>query len=217
MKRIDSQALGILTKSLGLSGSGAQLTELTDGIVDQALSVNELIRRGRTLAGSEGIFTAIMRNVHTASEVLSTTVPPYVVPAGNTVAPWPSPIPRGFDVWLLSATVRQATGAGTLAAVLYLDYSIAQQGWGVTDSGGGITSAERIPLAFWDALATVSNEFGVLNQLGTNAKIGIRIPRPMDLGDTNIVFVSSSSLTATFDCQLVLGLFPTGLGQDGLL
>jgi len=217
MKRIDSQALGILTKSLGLSGSGSQLTELTDGVVDQALSVNELIRRGRTLAGSEGIFTAIMRNVHTDAETLATTVPPYLVPAGNTNAPWPSPIPRGFDVWLLSATVRQATGAGTLLGALYIDYAGPQQGWGVTDSGGGIVSAERIPLAFWDALATVSNEFGVLNQLGTNAQIGMRIPRPMGLGDTTLVFVSVSSLTATFDCQLVLGIFPTGLGQDGLL
>jgi len=217
MKKIDSDALGTITRSLGLSGRGAQITELTDGIVDQALSVNELVRRGRTLAASEGIFTAVMRNEHTDAQVLATTVPPYQPPAGLTRAPYPSPVPKQFDVWLLSATLRQASGGGTLAAVLYIDYAGPQQGWGVTDSGGGIVSAERIPLAFWDALATVSNEFGVLNQLGTQAKIGLRIPRPMNLGDTNLVFVSSSSLTATFDCQLVLGVFPTGLGQDGIV
>lgn len=217
MKKIDSDALGDITRALGLSGRGAPITELTDGIVDQSLNVNELVRRGRTIAGTQGIFTAVMRNVHGAGNTLATTVSPYETPAGNTIAPWPSPMPKQFDIWLLSATVRQASGTGTLAAALYIDYAGTQQGWGETDSGGGIVSAERIPLAFWDALATVSNEFAVLNQLGTFARIGMRIPRPMVLGDTNLVFISVSSAIATFDCQLVLGVFPIGFGQDGLL
>ena len=74
MKRIDSDALGILTKALGLTGAGSQLTELADGVVDQALDVVPIVRRGRVIGASEGLFTAIMRNVHTDAETLTTGI-----------------------------------------------------------------------------------------------------------------------------------------------
>ena len=59
MKKIDSQALDVLQKALGLSGPGSPITELTDGVVDQVLEVGGVIRRSRTQAGTEGIHAAV--------------------------------------------------------------------------------------------------------------------------------------------------------------
>jgi len=214
MKRIDSDALQILTKSLGLTGPGAQITELTDGTVDQALDVVPIIRRSRTQMNKEGIYTAVMRNAHTDAETVTSTVTPYSLPNVSVIAPWPNPVPPQFDMWLLSASVVRISGGGTLGATISIRYP-GQQGWGVQDAGGAlIASAVAHRLAHWDAVVTVGTVFGV--QAGSEdptAFIGIRIPR----GSTELIFISVSSLTSAWECQLTLGLFPVALGQDGLV
>lgn len=211
MKRVDSDALGIVTKALGLTGRGAAITEFLDAQLDQTLDVLPLVRRGRTQAGTEGIFTGVLQNVHGAANSLTTSVNPYNIATGR-IAPYPDPVPAQFDIWLLAAVVRQNSGTGTLSAVL--DFQSNVQGWGVDDSGVAVVATLTQPLAFWDAVAVEGITFGLRNGArGPYARLGIRLPR---FGDPVLTFRSTSSAVATFSCQVVLGVFPVSLGQDGL-
>jgi len=213
VKKIDSDALGDVKNALGLSGSGSPITELTDGVVDQVLEINELVRRGRTLAGTSGIFTPTLRNVHTDAETLTTTINPYAVGTVAAVAPYPAAVPAQFDVWLLGCGMRRVSGGGTLTATLSMTLGTRAQGFGIDDSGTQILVAQPIRLAFFNALSTVVTAFGQQADLYPWKPIGLRIPR----FGANLVFSSISSVTVSYDMQLVIGLFPSGLGQDALV
>lgn len=207
MKRIDSDALGMLNKALGITGNGSQFTELVDGIVEQNLDVTPIIRRGRTQTDTGGIYTAFLRNIHASGNSVTSVVPPYDLGASRAPFPGP-PMPPQFDIWLFNAWVVQLSGSGTLSAVLSLILPASRTGFSST--GGGL--AQTMPLAFWDALATEGVEFGLLNGTrGPMASINIRIPRGPG---TDLQFASTSSAAATFDCFMTIGVFPAGLGQD---
>ena len=217
MKRIDSDALGVLNKALGLSGRGSPVTELTDGIVDQALDVAPIVRRGRTLAGNQGIFTAVLRNIHTGATTVSNSIDPYKVPSTGLIAPYPSPMPDLFDVWLLQAAMRRESGSGSINGLLQYQYSAANQGWGVDNTGAAVVGSDPVALAHWDAVATVgTNIFGVLTSADQplSAARPFRLPRGVD---GPLIFTTASSAISTYDCQLTLGVFPVSLGQDGIV
>lgn len=211
MKRIDSQALGMLNKALGLTGAGSQITELEDGHVDQALDVGPIVRRSRTLAGSGGIFTARLRNTHPAADSRTAILLPYL--SGTAaIAPFPSPIPEQFDVWLLLASISQVSGTGTLSAAMTLNIPASQMA--MSTVGAGTAALAAMTLAFWDALITEDVEFGLLNGArGPLSRPGLRLPRSPAL---EIEFASTSSAAATFELLLLLGVFPVALGQDVL-
>ena len=210
-KKVDSDALGILNKSLGLTGAGSPITELADGIIDQIVDVVPAARRGLTQAATEGIYVAKLRNVHAAGDSRTATLVPFQPAAGTALPPYPSPMPARFDVWLLTATVTQVSGTGTLSGALFLNTPAQIVGL-ANDGAAGIFSH---PLAFWDAVTTENVEFGLLNGArGPLAKIGLRLPRAIT---TQLIFASTSSATATFDCLAVLGVFPVALGQDVLV
>jgi len=212
VKKVDSQSLGIVNRALGLTGMGSPETEFLDGIVEQTLDVGPLIRRGRALADTSGIFTPTLRNIHTDSESLFTSVDPYAVGATAAIAPYPARVPESFDVWLLGASVRRVSGGGTINATLSLDVGTRNAGFGIDDSGVAVLSSESIRLAYWNSIVTVGTAFALLQALGPHQRIGIRIPRNVSL----LRFDSFSSLTVTYDCQMIIGLFPIGLGQDAI-
>ena len=216
MKKIDSDALNVLTKALGLTGRGAPVTELTDGLVEQTLDVVPVIRRGRTLAGSQGIFTAVFNNEHTDAETIANSIDPYKVPAAVAIAPYPAPaMPQQFDVWLLAAHMIRVSGSSTIRAMLQYQYPPTAQGWGVTDSGVAVVANPPVTLAYWDSAITIgTTTFGAL-ALAEQALAQIhpiRLPRAVD---GPIIFTSVSTLTTVMQCQVVLGVFPIALGQDG--
>jgi len=214
MKQVSSDALGLVQKAVGLAGRGAQITELLDGQLDQVLDVTSLIRRGRTQAATQGLYTPVLRNIHGAADSQASSAAPYALAAGE-IAPWPVPVPDLFDVWLIGASVHQLSGTGTLSAMLTVNWTAAHQGWGVNQAGAAIVANVEKALAVWDALVTISVGAGIL--IGSNgpfAKIGLRLPRA---DDTTVIFRSTSSAIATFDCQLMMGIFPVGLGQDALI
>lgn len=217
MKRIDSDALSILTKSLGLEGMGSQVTELNDGVVDQALSVNDVVRRGRTLGPTGGLFIGLLRNNHAGADSLTATVNPFNVTTALAFPPFPSPIPEQFDLWLLQANVG-VVGAGSMTAALFVNFPAASFGFSVTNAGGQVAAAVTShPVAFWDAVVTENVIFGLLNGArGPQREIGIRLPRS---GLTQLIFASTAAGAGarTFDLRMVLGLFPVSLGQDGLV
>jgi len=209
MQKIDSDALGIITKALGLAGAGAQITEFADGLLNQGLDIAPLIRRGRTQGVTGGWYYGIMRNVHTDAETLETIVDPFNVGTA-AVAPYPPIIDTSqFDVWLIGAGVRQDTGAGTLTARLAIDPRASSQGWGITDGDVVITDADNFAVAFWDSVITQTDEFALTEAGQPLVNFGLRLPSACTLR-----FSSTSSLTATFTCKVLLGVFPIGLGQD---
>jgi len=213
MKKIDSQALGILNKSLGLSGAGSPVTELTDGVVDQVLDVAPIVRRSRTLAGSGGLFVAVFENDHAAADNRTTSIFPYNAGTGNVLPPYPSPMPAQFDVWLLTAGMIRIAGSGTVTGNLSLLMPSAQQGIGVDDAGAatGIV-AMLTPLVFWDTV--LAGSIIAQRNLGVQAQIGQRLPASPA---TELRLFTTASAAAIYHCFAVLGVFPVGLGVDGLV
>lgn len=216
MKRVNSDALQEVDRALGITGqAGALETEFQDGIVDQVLDVGPLIRRGRTLGISEGIFEGTLRNVHPGAGSLTSVTNIYLVPVAPAFPPWPTPVPRGFDVWLLNAVVRQVSGAGTFQGALFANYDAGVQAFGVSNTGATVVSSAHHVLVNWDGLVTDTFVYGVLN--GAVPKVTpFRLVRGTVPG-TSLTFSSTASDVITFDCQVLIGLFPTGLGQDVIL
>jgi len=216
MKKIDSDALGVLNKSLGLTGAGSPITELTDGIVDQSLDIVPAVRRGRTLAGSGGIFTAILKNTHAGADTQLSQAFPYEVVPADVRAPYPTPMPAQFDIWLLSAAVRQTDGASTVSAGLFILYPTAQIGWGEDEAGAPVVADALMNVAFWDSGRGVGAlSIAIAGGSGQGLMvINTRLPRSPNL---QLQFRSTSSAITTFHCDIILGVFPIALGQDGRL
>jgi len=217
VKRIDSDALGPLTKALGLTGAGSPLTELADGVVDQALDVGPIIRRGRTLAGSAGIYGCMLQNVNTGAETILSTVDVYNVAAGNSSI-WPAPMPEQFDVWLLGASMRRQSGTGTIVALLSLQIPARAQGFGIDDSGVAVVQVDPMGLVAWNnVVATTTIDASKSGDRGPYAQLGIRIPRGTGASTGTLRFSTVSSNTSTWNCNMMMGIFPISLGQDGIV
>jgi len=217
MQRFNSQALYQAQRSLGITGTPEQQTVLHDGDVFQILDINPIARRSLTLAGSDGIFEPVMRNVHAAAGQLSTSIDPYNVPTAVVRAPYPSPMPRGLEVWLIGACIREITGAGTLdTAVLALDLPGDYQGWGADDMGAAIGASGAKPLVFWDSSTNVVGfqTMGLQENGDPWRTINMRLPRSPTGGTVISFFTDVSGASLTVDLQLVVGLFPVALGQD---
>lgn len=216
-KRIDSDALRIVNRSLGLTGAGSQLTELADGVVDQMLEVGQIARRGRALGPGGGLFYPTIRNEHTDAENIRTQVDPYRVGTTGLVAPYPDPVPEQFDVYLIGASIRAAAGtpSGMSLATISIEVPTPAEGWGLTDSGVAVLVSEPIRLAVWNAMAADgATSFGIrATNRGPHERIGLRLPR---LPAAVISFASVSTVTVSVDCQMILGLFPVALGQDAV-
>jgi len=213
MKHLEGDPLELLSKSLGQARGGSEVTELEDGSVLLTYPQNPIIRRSRVHNNKGGMFYGIMRNVHTDAETLQTSVDPFSITTG-AIEPYPSLLPGGFpdnkfDLWLINAMVRQISGSGTMTAGLFVSYPSTMQGWGVDDSGVAVANSLQHGVAFWDNVVSQSATVGLQGAAFPLADIGIRIPRT-----TTLRFSSTSSLTSTYDCEVVLGIFPIALGQD---
>jgi len=195
--------------TLGLDGLGAQLTEFPDGVCDQVVDVVPIIRRGRTPANTEGIFTARLVNTHAAADSQAQTVDPYNLVLGtSSFNGYPGPMPQGFDVWLLSVNA-VASVAGlistTAPSVLFMQYLATQTGFGT------VAVVARHVVAYASQIA-ISGGPNVLIGFGTGTlqqRLGIRIPRGTVLG-----WNTTSLIAGTLTANLTIGVFPAGLGQD---
>ncbi len=216
MKLVDTDALGVVNRALGVTGRGAQETELTDGILNQNLDVNPMVRRGRTLEPSEGIFYGVFQTVHLGGGNLNALINPYRPEIALRVAPYPAVVPAQFDVWLLYATVTRVSGSGTIGAVLDVKYDGQTQGWGVNNSTVKVTAVPRHPLAFWDNIITGGSNplVGLAGSEQPLARLGYRFPR---IGTPDLNFATTASAISTWQCTVVMGLFPVSMGQDAMI
>jgi len=209
MMKFDGPALESIREALGLTGVGAQITEFPDGVCDQVLDVAPFIRRGRTFAGSSGLFGGRITNTHAGAGALLTTVDPYAVTAPGSG--YPSPVPPGYDVWLLSSWASAVIGvqSATLASRLTISHPATNLAFG---SAGGVGQLVRLFLgesAISATLAFLRESAGSV-QPSTYPVAGWRIPR----GST-IVWATNAAIAGDLIVELLIGLFPAGMGQDG--
>jgi len=213
VREFKGQALDQVASTLGLTGAGALQTQLEDGSVIQTLDVAPFVRRGRTQSPQDGIWSAVLRNTHSGADTEESTGRPFN--AVGIINGYPPAVPRGtatVDIWLLTASVRQESGGGTIQAILSLNAAQQTQGWGEDDAGVAVVNSDQWALALWDTIVVGGRDTIATQESGSPlARLGIRMPF-----NSQVRFETISSEAAVFDCQLTLGIFPNGLGQDGI-
>jgi len=207
---VDSQALQAVSKSLQLSTPGSQETLFIDERLEQILDVGPLIRRGLTLAGTEGLYTANIRNTHGGVEGnVATVINPWEL-GGVARPPFPEFIPKNLDLWLIGFCAELVTGSGDFgAAFLDLQVPTTHQAFG--------TITTNIILAGWNEEQSLAGVTMLMHDSPNNAldlftKINLRVPR-----DATIRWHTRNigATSPVFQVNLMLGLFAAGMGQDG--
>ena len=217
-KIIDSQALAKINKALAIAGPGSQFVLLEDATVDQVLSVSDIVRRSRTLANTGGIHVGVLRNIHGAAGSLVSQINPYDVATAQGA--WLSPIPDSLEVWLLGASVVRVSGTLGFGAgaILTMGIPSANVAFGINDSGANVPIPAGIEIVLHSWLTVMETATATAIDGAGNAwfPIGIRIPRALAT-DVLLTFISDAAALATWDCRLLLGLFPISFGQDGVV
>lgn len=214
MSQITNNLLRIVQQLIGGSGAGtAPITVLDDDSVTQTLPiVPEIARRSLVIGPLGGIFVGVLRNVHSGADGEVSNILPYA-PLASNIPPYPSPVPDGFDIWLLGvAGGRVASAGGLTGALMGINPPTDSQGWGRDDGGTGVSATGIFQVARFDALeegVTLGTDAMITEQGLTYQPVNLRIMR-----GATIVFATEAAAAATFDAQFYMGLFPAGMGQD---
>ena len=218
MRPLKSDALTEVEKILDTGGTAlAEATQFDDDVLQQTFEVTDAVRRSRVVGASEGWFYGIFHMIHAAAGDEFAQVTPYN-PAANVpvLSSFPTRLKPGHDLWLLGAGLRRNSGAGTLdGAVLLMAVAANSQAWGVDSAASAVVASPSIPLVRWTGLDTgpAGITMGIVGDGSSLGRIITRLPR----GCTLSCHSTAAGAAATFQIQLILGAFPTGLGQDIIL
>lgn len=206
---VDSQALQRVSKTLQLSTPGAQETLFIDERLEQVLDVTPMVRRGLTLAGTEGLYTANMRNTHGGSAGnVTSVVDPWNL-GGSARPPFPETIPTNQDLWLTGFNAVVVSGDGQFASG-FLDLQVPTE----HQAFGTITT--NILLGGWIAEDSLAGVQVLISSAGQEVFLfnhaRLRIPR---LATLRFHTRNNGANSPVFQLSLMLGLFPSSLGQDG--
>ncbi len=214
-REVDSGALIALEEQLGLSGNARGITVLRDDDVFQVVDIVAAARRSLADVRTRGLFYAILRTISAAGAPAFVSLDPYAVDQADVLGTWPTPVPEGFDVWLLEASVTVSGGTFTAGdvAVLQLGNFARQQAFGRNSAGAPVSATPAHTLAMWDGV--VSDGFTTfLTAEGGALRPTVKIGRRLIPGQQIQVVIDPTG-ACTCDFQVQLGLFPAGLGQDG--
>jgi len=219
MREFDSAGLRTLRHILQTSSGPPQNVDLQDELIQQSLNVVAPIRRDLSPGGLGGLFTAKMFNGHGGSDTVTVDVNPYtlaeVTGVGFIGNGYPLPVEQlTFDVWLLAASAQTITGSGDFGGGFAgLISGSAAMGW---RRGSASSVAIINPFALYDQEVTYGNRV----QLSDGAAGGhTLLPRPFRIGgsaDVRIRFetVKAGAGAASYELDLLLGVWPASLGQD---
>ena len=220
MTVIDTSALTVMRRALGIAGTGSGHTELDDDNLSQVIDVVPISRR--SLAFGSGIWQMQMQFVHSNTTGRNIIFDPYQPStiAGGTPANkngYPTVVPQGFDVWLIamSMTTNNATDFSSVTAGIITTASAS--GMMIKNVNGVFTSpagsAIEFPLAHWDTTDVMTNGTiaGLTIQGDLVAQVGYRLRRGERISADSVTDGAGST---TNNLTLTLGLFPVALGQD---
>lgn len=210
MKAIITEALLDVPRSMGLTTGPGSETQLDDQNLTQVFDVVPAVRR--RMAPAPAWWFGVLQNTHGgAGDEESNLDPSTAAPFSRNQA-WDL-VGAKFDIWILSVQAIRVSGTGTIVALLSMQPPARNGAWGKNESGGVITTNNRIPLALFtqveegllgaqsDPLQTAAGDVSV--------RVNQRIPR-----QGGLFFDTEASAISVYQLQVTLGLFPVGLGQD---
>jgi len=213
MAVVKNPVLLTLGKILGLSpGKGTPLVLDERNLSLTLPIVPDVARRGGS-GIQAGWYLGVLENVHSGADAESSNIDPYN-PGASAVAPYPSVVDPGFDVWLLGvAGIRTSAAGDLLGALMTMNPGDSSQGWGEDDADVPLLATPSLRLAHFNSvldtvLTTVAHP--MLTPAGqTWVPLNLRVPRGGIIG-----FSTQSAAAAEYQAQFLIGLFPAGLGQD---
>jgi len=213
VRSIDSDALSQVQRQLGISGVGVNgVAQLEDDELRQVIDVGPAVRRGRADVANGGWFWGVLQNVHGASTALSSFINPYEAD-GFELTSYPALVDVSrFDIWIAGATVRLLSGAASInSASLIIGAPLRSLAFGKDDSAAQVTpTGGGFAVAHWGSLVNATSFTYMIRQTGIPfLNLNMRMPR-----GSNLVFDTNSVGISTYECSILMGLFPIGLGND---
>lgn len=215
MTKLIGQSLVNVPKLLGIAGSGEGPTEFDDNHLQQVLDVGPTASRAQSPINQAGWFTFLLLNEHAGAGVITNALFPSAQVGANPAAMqngYPGRQPGGFDLWLGQVSMLRTGGAGDLnLGQVYIVQGYRLIGLGVTDAGVAHVGDTHTGIARWDDLEATAGMpyFGITEGGEYSVKPMMRVP-PGSL----IYFSTDAAAAADFECCMVMGMFPSGMGQD---
>jgi len=212
-RNIDSDALTLVQRQLGLSGIGESKTELLSDDLLQTFEVSGAIRRSRADIATGGWWFGLLSNEHSGADAEVSNINPYSGLVGFNTSTFPDAIdPQKFDVWVHGAMIRRTAGTGTVDATLTFLTQARFMAFGKDDTGTAVPqTVAALPIAHWDGVVDTTNAVYGLNVASgqTYTRINLRMP-----AQGLLQFESLSTALSNWEMYIILGLFPIGLGSD---
>ncbi|MEE8492524.1 MAG: hypothetical protein V3S25_00655 [Nitrospirales bacterium] len=214
MTIVKKPILQALQQLIGIAPSASPLV-MDDANVSLTLPiVPEVARRSNASQNTGGLFQGVLENVHSGADDERSQIDPYLA-GPDAFGAWPPLIPQGFDVWLLGICGEQTSGvAGLTGATCKINIPNSSLGWGRDDAGAPVVATPRYTVALFDSVTSIvgnNNPVMITEQGNPWVTLNMRLNRGHD-----IVFDSTSGAAAEYRMLVFLGLFPSGMGQDGL-
>lgn len=201
-----------------MPGALAADADLDDAVVQQTLDMVPFVRRGGAIQAFDGIFTGTIENDHVGPGATSVTtdIDPYNA-GGSAFAPFPAEVSREFDVWILGGSAVVSAGAQSITdGFMALISPVAANGFA---TGGS-------QISFLQLLQTFDNVFvfgtgqaflakaASLEPSDSGTILATSIPALRVPRGYQIRFSTTAPGVSTYIAQMLIGLFPVGLGQD---
>lgn len=213
---VNSSALTLLNRALGISGQLSAQTELDDGVVVQIVDVGDVARRSISPGG--GLFWGLIRTIHGIGATdRGALVDPYnpQLAAGGSVSerPYPVLVSSAFDCYILGAQVSLSTQANFVDCHLQLNVPQTNMGWGILDNAGTESAANTNAVVFLADWPTPDGSTqGSFAKTGTG-QVWVPMRHRIRRGST-LEFLSQASNAIQYSCHMLLALQPVCLGQD---
>lgn len=216
MREFDSRGLADMARVLGISTGQPQLVEIQDQILEQAIGLNPFLRRALAPAGSGGLFTASILNTHVGSDTITTDVDPYEPGTTFVGGGYPAVVSSIFDVWLLGLHSENITGGGDFGGGFF---GVITDALGM----GWRNEANAVAVIQLAQVYSLEGAIGNRSLLSTTAGLSLtsnQVPLPFRIrrgrGTFRFETVKTGVGAATYKAFLTLGVFPAGMGQDGV-
>lgn len=215
-RSIDSDALTLVQRQLGLSGVGESATELESDTLMQVFDASSAIRRGRADLATRGFFYGILKTLEAGAGGSNAAFigDAYNVGAAFALGTFPPNIDIArFDLWLLnvSGVITDGAFAANDECVLQIGMNARQQGFG-KDSGVPAVVAATPPntvARFTESIDDGFSDVLVTDQGEPSVQVNLRL-----IPGQALQMVTTSAAACDAQLSLMLGLFPVGMGQD---